>query len=89
VKLRMLIWGIAIVSVCCALVVCSILAGLFEKSVVPEEIEQPLSPDRIKALAAKGAYVAVAADCYACHTANGGAAWAGGLPFATPFGTIY
>jgi mono/diheme cytochrome c family protein len=85
----MLIWGIAIVSVCCALVVCSILAGLFEKSVVPEEIEQPLSPDRIKALAAKGAYVAVAADCYACHTANGGAAWAGGLPFATPFGTIY
>jgi mono/diheme cytochrome c family protein len=57
--------------------------------VVAEGIEQPLSPDRVKALAAKGAYVAVAADCYACHTAKGGAAWAGGLPVATPFGAIY
>jgi mono/diheme cytochrome c family protein len=88
-KLRKLIWGVAIVAVCCALVVGGIFAGLFEKSVVPKEIEQPMSPDRIKALAAKGAYVAVAADCYACHTAKGGAAWAGGLPIATPFGTIY
>lgn len=80
---------VAIVALCCALVAGGIFAGLFEKSVVAEDIEQPLSVDQVKMLAAKGAYVAVAADCYACHTAGGGAAWAGGLPVATPFGTIY
>jgi mono/diheme cytochrome c family protein len=87
--MRTPMWSVTIVSGCCALVVGSMFAGLFEKSVAPKEIEQPLSPDQIKALVAKGAYVAVAADCYACHTAKGGAAWAGGLPIATPFGTIY
>jgi mono/diheme cytochrome c family protein len=88
-RMRKLIWGVAIVAGCCALVAGAIFAELFEKSVVAKGIEQPLSPDRMKALAAKGAYVAVTADCYACHTAKGGAAWAGGLPIATPFGTIY
>lgn len=32
---------------------------------------------------------ALAADCSACHTAEGGAAFAGGRAFPTPFGTIY
>lgn len=88
-KLRTLMWGMAIGAVGCLLVAGSIFAGLFERSVVARDIEQPLSPEQMTALAKKGAYVAVAADCYACHTAKGGAAWAGGLPFATPFGTIY
>ncbi|RFB80693.1 cytochrome c [Methylovirgula sp. 4M-Z18] len=66
-----------------------VFIGLFEKSVVAKDIEQPLSVDQMKALAERGAYVAVAADCYACHTAKDGAPWAGGLPFATPFGTLY
>ena len=29
------------------------------------------------------------ADCAACHTANGGAPFAGGRAFVLPFGTIY
>jgi mono/diheme cytochrome c family protein len=37
---------------------------------------------------ARGRYVAIAGDCAACHTAPGGAALAGGLALATPFGTI-
>jgi fructose 5-dehydrogenase cytochrome subunit len=36
-----------------------------------------------------GEYVTRAADCEVCHTANGGAPFAGNLPFKTPFGTIW
>ena len=38
---------------------------------------------------ARGKYLAAAADCAACHTAAGGAPFAGGLAMASGFGTIY
>lgn len=38
---------------------------------------------------ADGEYVARIADCMACHTAEGGAANAGGKKFPTPLGDIY
>jgi mono/diheme cytochrome c family protein len=38
---------------------------------------------------ARGAYLARAGDCVACHTAPGGKAFAGGLPMRTPLGTVY
>lgn len=41
------------------------------------------------ALVKRGEYLARAADCMACHTAEGGAPFAGGLPIQSPFGTIY
>ncbi len=37
---------------------------------------------------ARGAYLARAGDCMGCHTARGGAAYAGGRAILTPFGTI-
>jgi len=37
----------------------------------------------------RGEYLAKAADCMVCHTAPGGAAFAGGLPFPAPSGTLY
>ena len=37
----------------------------------------------------RGAYLARAGDCIACHTTQGGKMFAGGLPLATPLGTIY
>jgi mono/diheme cytochrome c family protein len=37
----------------------------------------------------RGEYLAHAADCEACHTAKGGAPFAGGLAFELPFGTIW
>lgn len=40
-------------------------------------------------LVKKGEYLARAADCMACHTDEGGAPFAGGLPIDSPFGTIY
>ncbi|MDQ2994107.1 MAG: c-type cytochrome [Pseudomonadota bacterium] len=36
-----------------------------------------------------GEYLAQAGNCIACHTKDKGKAFAGGLPFKTPFGTIY
>lgn len=36
-----------------------------------------------------GKYLATAADCIACHTANGGKPYAGGYAISSPMGTIY
>jgi mono/diheme cytochrome c family protein len=38
---------------------------------------------------ARGQYLTRAADCQACHTAKGGAPFAGGLTFNLPFGSIW
>jgi len=40
-------------------------------------------------LIARGAYLARAGNCMACHTARGGASYAGGLSIPTPFGTVF
>jgi mono/diheme cytochrome c family protein len=37
---------------------------------------------------ARGAYLAKAGDCMACHTVRGGAAYAGGRAIETPFGRL-
>lgn len=38
---------------------------------------------------ARGAYLATAGNCMACHTARGGQQYAGGLGIQTPFGTVF
>lgn len=38
---------------------------------------------------ARGEYLTRAADCVVCHTAKGGAPFAGGRAFVLPFGTLY
>lgn len=37
----------------------------------------------------RGAYLAKVGNCAACHTARGGAAFAGGKAISTPFGAVY
>jgi len=49
------------------------------------QLPEPVTP----ALIARGAYLAQAGDCAACHTAPGGAAMAGGLAVVSPIGVIY
>lgn len=61
----------------------TMLSGIFMHSV---QAEDPYSPD---ALIAKGAYLASAGDCTACHTAKGEASFAGGLQIKSPMGVIY
>jgi mono/diheme cytochrome c family protein len=41
------------------------------------------------ATVARGEYLAQAAHCAGCHTARGGAPYAGGRAIATPFGTVF
>jgi mono/diheme cytochrome c family protein len=48
--------------------------------------EPPAQPDTP---IERGKYLAVAADCAACHTAPNRLPFAGGLPIETPLGTIY
>lgn len=43
------------------------------------------SPQQIE----RGRYLAAAADCASCHTAAGGAPFAGGVPLVSPVGTIH
>src|SRR6516162_2462221 len=49
-------------------------------------VQRPNAPAE---LVAHGRYLAQAADCAACHTAPGGAPFAGGLAMPSGFGTIY
>lgn len=42
-----------------------------------------------KAQIKRGEYLAYAGDCVACHTAENGELFGGGLAFPTPFGTLY
>mgnify|MGYP000002479575 CR=1 FL=1 len=44
-----------------------------------------LDPEAVK----RGEYLINAGDCVACHSSEGGERFAGGLPFKTPFGTVY
>lgn len=45
----------------------------------------PATPEQV----ARGAYLARVGNCAGCHTARGGAAYAGGRGIETPFGNVY
>jgi mono/diheme cytochrome c family protein len=51
----------------------------------PAAAPDPSSADPV----ARGAYLALAGNCAGCHTARGGAPYAGGRGIVTPFGTIH
>jgi mono/diheme cytochrome c family protein len=49
----------------------------------------PPTPAATRDPVARGHYLAIAADCEACHTAPGGKPFAGGYAINSPMGTIY
>jgi alcohol dehydrogenase (quinone), cytochrome c subunit len=53
------------------------------------QIASSQPPHSDAASIARGRYLAVAADCTACHTAPGGKPFAGGLAIDSPLGVIY
>ncbi|AOI88463.1 cytochrome c [Burkholderia pseudomultivorans] len=57
---------------------CALAAGTLAHAATPDA-----------ALVARGAYLAKAGDCVACHTAPRGTPFAGGLKMVTPMGAIY
>lgn len=70
-----------------ALCIISLLAVI----VVPVKRSGPATvlPLRYKPTEEQGRYVALLADCAACHTAPGGEPYAGGREIVSPFGIIY
>jgi mono/diheme cytochrome c family protein len=74
--------GVVIVA---ALIVAVLL--MWKPAIAPVSPPAPASFDAQTRLA--GARVVALGDCIVCHTAKGGQPFAGGLPLATPFGTIY
>jgi len=54
-----------------------------------EPIAQAPAQAKHPALIARGAELALAGNCNACHTRPGGEAFSGGVPFKTDFGTVY
>ncbi len=55
----------------------------------PTPIDPAPRLETLGASAERGAYLATAGNCRACHTTKNGDAYAGGVPFHTDFGTIY
>ncbi|MBY7730114.1 c-type cytochrome [Vibrio splendidus] len=53
------------------------------------EVEQQRLASLETSSVERGEYLAYAGDCVACHSSEGGEPFAGGLPFVTPFGTVY
>ncbi|HET6554544.1 MAG TPA: cytochrome c [Dyella sp.] len=79
------------------LVVVVLLLALAGWWLLRTEMPSPVSPsaNRLDAaalkdpsLVAKGEYLTLAGDCASCHTAQGGARFAGGRVLPTPFGNI-
>jgi mono/diheme cytochrome c family protein len=74
-----------------ALVALAVIAGVgffafaWRSEIAPIAQQQNFDPARI----AEGAKLAAVGNCIACHTVPGQRAFAGGLPLATPFGTIH
>lgn len=54
-------------------------------SEAPRQSQTPADQPRV----AEGRYLAGVGNCISCHTAVDGQQFAGGVPFKTPFGTIY
>ena len=91
--------GRAALAVLVVLVVLVISAGLAAavlwRNLQGETALQPDPPAAATSTASRaeqvrrGAYLARAGHCAGCHTARGGAAYAGGRAIATPFGTVY
>jgi mono/diheme cytochrome c family protein len=71
-----------------ALLLCAAIAWLNvrgEDPIAGDASAFGATPEQIS----RGAYLARAGNCAACHTDRGGAAFAGGKGIATPFGTVF
>lgn len=88
-RLRRFALAIAVVAGIGAVGALAVMAGLFSTSVVDASARTPLTAEQMRAQIERGRYLVRAADCAACHTADGGAPLAGGRPFPMPFGTLY
>jgi mono/diheme cytochrome c family protein len=87
VSLRRAVFGaLALLGVAVLVALAAVALELREPGGVDLQAAAPLAmPEQL----ARGAYLARAGNCIACHTARGGVPYAGGRPIDTPFGTVY
>ena len=73
-----------------AILLLAIVAALdYARQPAIAPLARPPAPSADQTLLAQGARLAELGDCMQCHTAKDGKPYAGGLPLATPFGTLY
>ncbi|MYM68150.1 c-type cytochrome [Pseudoduganella sp. FT55W] len=85
--MRKIVYTIIAILLAALLLAATLLAQQFRADDLtpPSAATAALAPaERI----ARGAYLAKAGDCMACHTARGGAPYAGGRALQTPFGSV-
>jgi mono/diheme cytochrome c family protein len=80
-------WIAALIAL--AIVAAAVVLGLAANARTVDRARDIGAKAKDPAFIERGRYLAVAGDCAACHTAEGGVEFAGGLPLKTPFGTIY
>jgi len=81
---RRLLGGLAVL-VAVAVLAVAVLHAPDESPPLAVAPAVPATPAQV----ARGAYLARLGNCAGCHTAPGGAAYAGGRGIETPFGTVY
>ena len=72
-----------------ALIAGILIAAAWSSRSIPFDRATTVAPPQDAATIARGAYLARLGNCAGCHTAAGGAAYAGGRGISTPFGTVY
>ena len=80
-------WIVAVI-VIIVVVGFAILLGLFRTSSVAQQSREALSPEQMQALIPRGRELAMAGDCFGCHSQPQGPMGSGGLAIATPFGML-
>lgn len=72
---------------CCTLAWLLMRQGGLEPFRVPQGLTREPGSDPLQR--ERGRYLATIGNCEGCHTRQGGAPYAGGRAFATPYGTVY
>ena len=78
------LYGLVLVAVL-AVAAIAMFGSDTELGIDPSITQMPVDDELIE----RGRYLAIAGNCAACHTSEGGEHMAGGVTFATPFGTMY
>ncbi len=85
---RSTVYPLLAVAVALALALAAWVVALNLRDEAPIELPPPAF-EASAAQVARGAYLALAGNCVACHTVRGGQPYAGGRAVDTPFGSVY
>lgn len=85
-RFRRVFWIVIVLAV---LLCAAVFFGLLRTSSVAPDIDQPLSADEMRELLPRGRELAMAGDCFGCHSKADGPMAAGGVAIDTPFGALH